>query len=86
MELVTTNEDNITKLAPTKEDSTIDRLSTEQGRAIKIVSNNSSEVDEVDIVDTKSIKASKSLKCNDLVQSKEAKASFHTLEARLAFI
>lgn len=66
MRLVTIDENNTTQLIPTKNCSTIDMISTSEDRTIIGVDNSGSEIDEVRIVNTNSIKVSKLAKSKDL--------------------
>lgn len=85
MKLMFTYEGSITQLVSTKDDSAIDRPSTKQGRVIGAVCDDSNEVNEHGIIESNSIKTSKSVKSKELVQLKKTRASFLISESKLVF-
>lgn len=84
--LVTIVEGSNTQLVSTRDNSAINMPSTKQVRAIQGVGGDINEIDKVRVVDTNSIKVSKSVKCKNLVQLKEVGSGFLIYGARLVFI
>lgn len=77
IQLVSIGEDNNSWLAYTKDSSTIDVPSTNEGRAIKGIGSDGNKVDNISIVDTNKMGKFKDLK--------KVKACFFTPGARLTF-